>query len=152
MRMLMSHLHWNNIDFEVQEAKRLMSDKLLIWYELERETSTVLHIVLACPCTGFTIPEYSHKVGTNFLCVDMAAVVEIPGTPVSEKVSTYELTSSVCILCLLVARYNFFIMSAINLEKWLEVLEVRLEVVIRVLHILVATMTFPLPFVTISCN
>lgn len=50
----------------------------------------------------------------NFLYVDVAAVEEIPGTSVSEDVSTYNLTSSICILCLLVAKYDFFIMSAMS--------------------------------------
>lgn len=155
MRMLMSHVHCNEIKFEVQEAKRLMSVRTThLIYELEKETSTVCTMFwhVHVPVSRFQLVQISRKGGMNFLCVDVAAVVEIPGTLVSKKVSTYNLTSSISILCLFVDKYDFFVTSAINLEKWLEVLEVRLEIVIRVLHILVATMTLRLPFVTVSCN
>ena len=155
MRMLMSHVHCNEIKFEVQEAKRLMNVRTThLIYELEKETSMVCTMFwhVHVPVSRFQLVQISHKVGKNFLCVDMAAVVEIPETLVSKKVSTYILTSSICILCLFVDKYDFIVMSAINLEKWLDVLEVRLEVVIRVHHVLVAAMTFRLPFVTVSCN
>lgn len=98
-------------------------------YELGKETSMVCTMFwhVHVPVSRFQLVQISHKVGTNFLCVDMAAVIEIPGTLVLKKVSTYNLTSSICILCLFVDKYDFFVMSAINLEKWLEVLEVKFK-------------------------
>lgn len=71
MRMLMSHVHCNEIKFEVQEAKRLMSVRTThLIYELEKETSTVCTMFwhVHVPVSRFQLVQISRKGGMNFLC------------------------------------------------------------------------------------